>query len=85
EIERGKSYEVIIEMKNESHHVMHFRFMDGIPQSFSKPFPLKSIVKGKSTAEIKYETEAPVRGKYQIDRLYLRYTSNLGLWEKQKA
>ncbi|WP_143521177.1 DUF58 domain-containing protein, partial [Pseudomonas sp. 2995-1] len=31
------------------------------------------------------ETEASVRGKYQIDRLYLRYTSNLGLWEKQKA
>lgn len=83
ELERGLDYTVTIEINNLSDHAIAFSLVDGIPQTFSRPFPLKGSVKAGSETQISYETIAPVRGKYEINHLYFRYRSFLGLWEKQ--
>ncbi|MBS4176834.1 DUF58 domain-containing protein [Bacillus sp. FJAT-49731] len=83
EMERGMTYTVPIELRNTSQHTFSYRMIDGIPQSFERPFPLKGILQKESIIEIFYDTHASVRGKYQIKKLYFRYTSLFGLWEKQ--
>jgi uncharacterized protein (DUF58 family) len=83
EIERGLSYEVQIEITNNSPYEMNFRFVDGIPQSFKKEFPIHGKVHKETISVVTYETIAQIRGKYDINKLYFRYKSLLGLWEKQ--
>ncbi|MCH1626697.1 DUF58 domain-containing protein [Fredinandcohnia quinoae] len=82
-MERGIAYEAEIHVKNDSDYNFSFRIVDGLPQSFERPFPLSGEVSKDSTTAIKYETKAPVRGDYEIKKLYFRYKSSLGLWEKQ--
>ncbi len=84
-LERGLSYSVDIDMTNHSSHPIHCRFIDGLPQSFERPFPLKTTVGERTNAVISYDTLAPVRGKYSIKQLYVRYSGRLGLWEKQRS
>lgn len=83
EMERGISYPVEIEINNKSTYSLKFRFIDGIPPSFRKPFPVYGKVSGNETECVIYETTAQVRGQYEIEKLYFRYTSLFGLWEKQ--
>ncbi|TCJ03415.1 DUF58 domain-containing protein [Cytobacillus praedii] len=83
EMERGIAYQVKIEIKNNSPYSLSFRLIDGIPQSFIQQFPLKGSVSMQSTVLAAYEVIAPVRGDYRIDKIYFRYSSPLGLWEKQ--
>jgi uncharacterized protein (DUF58 family) len=83
ELERNLAYTVEIEVTNTSEHDLSFFLIDGIPQSFKRSFPLQGKVPKASTSLVTYETIAPVRGKYEIEQLYFRYSSRLGLWEKQ--
>jgi len=83
EMERGLSYFVTIEVINSSKYDFTYRFFDGIPQSFSNSFPLHGVGQQSSTMQVKYETKAKTRGKYELKKLYFRYASLLGLWEKQ--
>ncbi|MRH43197.1 DUF58 domain-containing protein [Aquibacillus halophilus] len=85
EMERGISYPVKIEIENTSTHKCRFRFVDGIPQSFLKSFPIKGTVGKLETSVVSYQTVAPIRGEFLIDRLYVRYRSMLGFWEKQTS
>ena len=82
-MERGLSYPVQIEIRNSSRHPLNFRFIDGIPQSFHKHFPFHGEMRKEETMVATYETSAEIRGKYEISKLYFRYKSVLGLWEKQ--
>ncbi|HHY73518.1 MAG TPA: DUF58 domain-containing protein [Bacillus bacterium] len=83
EMERGIAYTVEIEINNASRYALKFRFVDGIPQSFDRSFPIDGKVSGNKTERVMYETTALVRGQYEIEKLYFRYTSVFGLWEKQ--
>ncbi|KQL19522.1 DUF58 domain-containing protein [Cytobacillus solani] len=83
EMERGITYQVQIEIKNNSPYSLSYRLIDGIPQSFIQQFPLKGNVSTQTTVLAAYEVIAPVRGEYEIDKIYFRYSSPLGLWEKQ--
>lgn len=83
EFERGISYPVQIEVENTSPYAFSYRIMDGLPQTFDRPFPLIGKAPKKSTIEITYDTTAHERGKYDIEKLYVRYSSLFGLWEKQ--
>ncbi|MBO1513149.1 DUF58 domain-containing protein [Metabacillus bambusae] len=83
EIERGLSNEVQIKITNNSPYQMNFRLVDGIPQSFQKAFPIHGTVYKETISVVTYETIAQIRGKYDIYKLYFRYKSLLGLWEKQ--
>ncbi|MBW8349209.1 DUF58 domain-containing protein [Bacillus sp. IITD106] len=83
EMERNLSYKVQIEMTNRSKHSLSYSFIDGIPQSFHSPFPMNGNVDQLVTSTLEYETKAPVRGEYEITKLYFRYSSKLGLWKKQ--
>ncbi|MBO0586744.1 DUF58 domain-containing protein [Sporosarcina sp. E16_8] len=85
ELERNLSYTVEIEVSNTSEHDLSFFLVDAIPQSFKRPFPLRGKAPRASTSLVTYETNAPVRGLYEIDRLYFRYTSRFGLWAKQQT
>ena len=82
-MERGLSYPVQIEIRNSSRHPLTFRLIDGIPQSFHKHFPFHGEMRKEETVVATYETSAEIRGKYEISKLYFRYKSVLGLWEKQ--
>lgn len=83
EMERGIAYQLKIEVRNVSGQPLSYRLIDGIPQSFERPFPIAGTVPKESTMIISYETTALERGKYEIQKLYFRYGSQLGLWEKQ--
>ncbi len=84
EMERGLTYQVEILINNASNYPLNFRFVDGIPQSFKRDqFPFKGKLSGQTSGIATYETVAPVRGKYNIEKLYFRYKSTFGLWEKQ--
>ncbi|MEH7223485.1 DUF58 domain-containing protein [Bacillus sp. JJ1566] len=83
EMERGLPTSVDIEITNNSTYGLSYRFIDGIPASFTKAFPIKGKITGETTTRITYLTEAMERGDYQINKLYFRYKSFLGLWEKQ--
>ncbi|MFJ7726339.1 DUF58 domain-containing protein [Neobacillus sp. NPDC097160] len=83
EFERGISYPVMIDVKNTSSYPLTYRMIDGLPESFKRPFPLGGNIPKETTVEISYDTIAHVRGKYNFSKLYFRYTSLLGLWEKQ--
>ncbi|WP_244895436.1 DUF58 domain-containing protein [Evansella clarkii] len=83
ELERGKDYSVKLEIDNHSPYDCQFTITDGLPQSFKRPFPLRGTAEGRKKTAIIYETRAPVRGDYEINKLYIRYKSRLGLWEKQ--
>lgn len=85
ELERGITYPVQVEVTNHSQHALSFRLIDGVPQTFERPFPLHGFAEKDVTTVFTYETIARVRGKYEIEKLYFRYTSLLGLWEKQKT
>lgn len=83
EMERGLSTTVEIKITNNSTYGIFYRLVDGIPASFTRVFSLNGKISGETTAHITYQTEAMERGNYQINKLYFRYRSLLGLWEKQ--
>ena len=83
EMERGLSYPIEIEVSNSSSYSLMYRLMDGLPQSFDRPFPLKGSIPKNSVVVVTYHSTAAVRGDYQVQKLYFRYRSRLGLWEKQ--
>jgi uncharacterized protein (DUF58 family) len=83
EMERGISYPVVVEVRNDSPYSFTYRMIDGLPESFERPFPIVGLIEKESTTIITYETAASVRGKYEIKKLYCRYLSFIGLWEKQ--
>lgn len=83
EMERGINYEVPITIQNASSFDVQFRIIDGLPQSFERPFPLNGKVGKEATVTVVYQTKAPVRGDYQFNKMYIRYRSTLGFWEKQ--
>ncbi|HEX7066295.1 MAG TPA: DUF58 domain-containing protein, partial [Bacillales bacterium] len=79
ELERNKAYSVEIEVKNSSSYGCTINLKDGLPQSFQAAFPLAGTVNRQSSAVISYQTIAPVRGKYELGKLYVRYGSKFGL------
>lgn len=83
EMERGIPYTVQFEVSNHSQHPIIFQMVDGIPQTFERPFPITGHLPKMAAVQVKYATTGFVRGKYEITRLYFRYTSFIGLWEKQ--
>ncbi|WP_449540504.1 DUF58 domain-containing protein [Ferdinandcohnia sp. Marseille-Q9671] len=83
EMERGLPTTVKLEITNNSTYDVMFRLIDGVPDSFTQAFPLKGSLSKETTSVYSYETRPLERGDYQISKLYLRYKSMLGLWEKQ--
>lgn len=83
EMERGIPYTFEINVTNVSNQVLSFRLLDGLPPSFVRPFPLTGVLPKEANAVFSYVTKAFERGKYDLNKLYFRYTSFLGLWEKQ--
>ncbi len=82
-MERGISYKIVIDVENASSHDIKYRLVDGLHQSFFRPFPTSGRVQANSSIRMEYETYAPVRGLYKVGNLHVRYRSTLGLWEKQ--
>jgi uncharacterized protein (DUF58 family) len=83
EMERGINYEVPLTIQNASSYDVQFRLIDGLPQSFERPFPLSGKVDKEASVTFVYQTKAPIRGEYHVNKMYIRYRSTLGLWEKQ--
>lgn len=83
EMERGIPYPIEIKVMNNSQHSFSFRLIDGLSQTFTRPFPILGLAPKESTTMVTYETVASVRGKYELKKIYFRYRSFIGLWEKQ--
>ncbi|WP_026907853.1 DUF58 domain-containing protein [Paucisalibacillus globulus] len=85
QLERGISYSVGIEVQNLSELDCNMELVDGTPQVFTVDFPLEGHLPKREKVTLSYNFIATVRGKYQIKKLYVRYSSSLGLWKKQAA
>lgn len=83
EMERGLPYTIQLEVNNHSQHSFTYRMVDGLPQSFVQPFPIVGVGAKEAITKVTYESTALVRGKYEVKKLYCRYRSFIGLWEKQ--
>ena len=83
DLERGQDFEVSLQLTNNSKSTIMFRLIDHLPPSFSDPFPLKGQIPRGKTLELSYHSKAPIRGDYELDKVYFRYRSGLALWEKQ--
>lgn len=83
EMERGLPYKGQVTVRNHSNVPLVYSIIDELPQSFKRPFPIRKTVDQQSTVTVTYETEASIRGKYDIQKLHIRYQSFLGLWQKQ--
>jgi uncharacterized protein (DUF58 family) len=85
EMERGLGVKAEIEFRNASSYPCNFRVIDDLPQSFVEHFPIRGVADADAVSRVAYETIATVRGKYELEKLYIRYASRFGLWEKQMA
>ncbi|MDW2880004.1 DUF58 domain-containing protein [Cytobacillus sp. T106] len=83
EMERGLPADVGIEIENHSQLPLTLRIIDDLSDSFARPFPLKRKLAGNTRGTVQYETAASIRGHYTLNRIYIRCSSFLGLWEKQ--
>lgn len=83
ELERGNAYTVQVAIHNHSSFACRIQLLDGLPQSFQTAFPLTGKVEKQASITMSYDIQAPIRGKYNVQQLYTRYTSLVGLWEKQ--
>lgn len=83
EMERGISYTVEITLQNVSLSAANFQFKDDLPQTFHTNLPLNGYVAGEDSVTFSYDVTAPIRGKYDVEKLFIRYRSVLGLWKKQ--
>src|SRR5699024_9572240 len=85
EMERGITYTGKITLQNASSYTVNISLKEAVPPSFQATFPLQGSVEGESATTFTYHVSPSVRGKYCMDKLYVRYWSVLGLWEKQTA
>ncbi|MBY7141536.1 DUF58 domain-containing protein [Virgibacillus sp. NKC19-3] len=85
EMEKGITYTAHMKLSNASAYAVNVRLIDGVPQSFQAPFPLKGNINRQESAILSYNIVAPVRGEYEVNKMYIRYQSVFGLWEKQMA
>ncbi|WP_231710576.1 DUF58 domain-containing protein [Gracilibacillus suaedae] len=83
EMERYAKQMVTIQIQNRTNATYTVRLKDGIPESFQTIFPTDQFITGGKSVAIAYEVFPQIRGKYQIDTLYLRLKTKMGLWEKQ--
>jgi uncharacterized protein (DUF58 family) len=86
EIERGMLFGVEFHLKNSSTVPIRFRFVDELPITFEREvFPLHGSISAGEAKGIFYKTSANMRGDYEMKRIYFRYQSPIGLWEKQMS
>ncbi|MFB1050950.1 DUF58 domain-containing protein [Paraliobacillus sp. JSM ZJ581] len=85
EFERQKNHTITVTIQNNSNRPCMLRFVDQIPTSFQTIFPYNQMIKAQRMTEINYHVFPLERGEYMINKLYIRYKSMLGLWEKQKT
>ena len=83
DLERGQDFEASLQITNNAKSTIKFRLIDHLPPSFADPFPLKGQISSGQTLVLSYNSQAPIRGDYELDKVYFRYQSGLGLWEKQ--
>ena len=83
EYERGEDFSVQLRLANHSKTNIFFRLIDDLPRSFANPFPVQGEVAGQETIPLIYRTKTDFRGDFELEKIYLRYRSTLGLWEKQ--
>lgn len=83
EMERGRPYEVVVEIANSAERGFSYAILDGLPRTYARPFPVRGKMNGRGKTTAAYTTTAGVRGDDEITELYFRYRSPLGLWEKQ--
>jgi uncharacterized protein (DUF58 family) len=83
QVERGQAFKIHLHLQNQSNTQIRFRVIDDLPSSFYRPFPVEGILPASETVELPYETKASIRGDYTLNKVYFRYRSSLGLWEKQ--
>ncbi|HEY4601407.1 MAG TPA: DUF58 domain-containing protein [Cerasibacillus sp.] len=82
-MERGQEYLIDIKVHNQSEYDAYVTLIDGLDQSFIRPFPLQIVARSKETTPVRYKTRAQIRGQYPLTSCYVRYQSRFGLWQKQ--
>ncbi|KAB8137871.1 DUF58 domain-containing protein [Gracilibacillus oryzae] len=83
EIERYEKSTVSISIQNQSNYDGMVRLVDEIPASFQTIFPSNVPLHKEKETIVDYTIFPQVRGKYVIDKLYLRIRGKFGLWERQ--
>ncbi|WP_042144134.1 DUF58 domain-containing protein [Paucisalibacillus sp. EB02] len=85
QLERGITYSVGIDVENLSDLSCKVQLIDGTPQSFKVNSPIIGLIPKREKVKLSYHIVAPVRGKFELNKLYFRYASSLGLWKKQSS
>ena len=83
QVERYLTDEIELKITNHSEKQMYAKWMDDLPLSIQTERPLVVDVLANQSVMVQQSIQAHERGFYPLKKLYLRYWSKLGLWEKQ--
>ncbi|WP_217586318.1 DUF58 domain-containing protein [Lentibacillus saliphilus] len=83
ELERGLRYAIPLHITNNGHTSCCLVLKDDVPQSCVTDLPVEAVVAQQASKEITYHITAPVRGSYHMESVFVRFSSLLGLWQKQ--
>ncbi|KUP08284.1 hypothetical protein Q75_03070 [Bacillus coahuilensis p1.1.43] len=83
QMERDVDYHIQLRISNKSNKSFDYQLLDGTPQHFQTVFPVKGRMKGNQEVSTSYRVQAPIRGDFFLEKLYMRFKSRIGLWEKQ--
>ena len=76
-----KPHSVSISISNVGSRHHHLEIRDGVPTDFdAQPFQFEASLPARSRTALKYEFRAARRGAFEIDAVYCRVQSRLGLW-----
>lgn len=83
EIERHRADEICLTVTNKSEKPARLNWTDDLPLSIQTERQTSAVVLANQSVTYRQPIQASERGLYPLKKIYLRYRSQLGLWEKQ--
>lgn len=85
DLERNANKSISLTVHNKSKYDCIARFADDTPLSFEAILPIKQKLQANTATKLTYPICPRIRGDYALSRVFIRYRSLIGLWEKQQT
>lgn len=85
QVERHQEAKLSFIITNQSDKSAQFKWTDDLPESIETNRPEQTEILANQQQTIAQPIQANQRGLFPLKNIYLRYQSQLGLWQKQKT
>lgn len=83
ELERYQEEIIYLHITNHLPDNYTVTIKDDLPLAFQSALPVEGKIKGKQKTVIAYSIQPLKRGKFNVEKIYTRFQSKLGLWARQ--